>query len=89
MSSPAQLWRTYNLAKTWGCRPSELLGISSDWTAYCFDSAVAVFGSHLSAELEDVEGKNKKEIQRKRETILRRYIPEKTKAQKFKDPGKR
>lgn len=94
MSSPfvrstPRLWQLYNLAKTWGCRPSELLNLSSDFDAYCLDNAVATFGNHLSAELESVEGKNKREMERKREAILRRYIPQQAKARKFKDPGKR
>lgn len=83
------MWQIYNLAKTWNCRPSELLGLTSDWDAYCLDNAVAAFGNHLTAELDGVEGKNKQEIERKRETILRRYLPEATKARKFADPGKR
>jgi hypothetical protein len=66
-----------------------LLNLSSDWQAFCLDRAVAVFGNTLSAELEDVEGKNKKQIIRKREQILRRWIPEASETRKFADPGRR
>jgi hypothetical protein len=66
-----------------------LLGIEHDWVAYCLDSAVAAFGTALQADLDEVEGKTRREVQRKREGVLRRYIPELSKAQKFKDPGKR
>lgn len=83
------LWQTYNLAKTWGCRPSALMGIESDWTAFCFDRAVATFGNSLQNELDSVEGKNQKTIASKREQVLRKWIPEARTTRKFKDPGKR
>lgn len=83
------LWQTYNLAKTWGCRPSELMGITSDWTAFCFDRAVATFGNALQNELDSVEGKNNKTIRSKREQVLRKWIPEARSTRRFKDPGKR
>jgi hypothetical protein len=83
------LWQLFNLGKTWGCRPSELIGIRSDWQAFCFDRAVATFGNALQNELESVEGKNSKAIQRKRDQILRKWIPEAREERKFADPGKR
>lgn len=83
------LWQTFNLAKTWNCRPSELIGLTSDWQAFCFDRAVAAFGNPLEAELNAVEGKNKKTVERKREQILRRWIPEARETRKFADPGSR
>lgn len=82
------MWRMYGLAKTWGCRPSELLE-ADGWRAFCFDSAISVFGNHVSNELNAVEGKSTKETTRKREAVLRKYIPEQAKARKFKDPTKR
>jgi hypothetical protein len=39
--------------------------------------------------LEDVEGRNKKAVMRKREQILRRWIPEASETRRFADPGKR
>jgi hypothetical protein len=71
------------------CRPSELMGLKNTWDAYCFDSAVATFGIHVQNELDSVEGKTEKEKDRKRDAVLRRYIPELAKARKFADPGKR
>lgn len=51
------------------------------------DRAVATFGNALSAELESVEGKNSRTIQSKRESILRKWIPEARETRKFRDPG--
>lgn len=85
----AMLWQLFNLAKTWQTRPSQLLNIDNDWQAFCLDRAVATFGNALKAELDSVEGKNNKEIQRKRESILRKWIPEASSERKFADPGKR
>lgn len=83
------MWQLWNLAKTWNCRPSELINIDSDWTAFCFDRAIATFGNALNHELESVEGKNAKTVQSKREQVLRNWIPEARETRKFKDPGKR
>lgn len=83
------LWQMFNLAKTWTCRPSDLVNVQSDWTAFCFDRAVATFGNALQAELDSVEGKNNKVIASKREQVLRKWIPEARSTRKFKDPGKR
>lgn len=80
------MWQLFNLAKTWNSRPSELLNIESDWTAFCLDRAIATFGNALKAELEGVEGKNAKTVQSKREQVLRNWIPEARATRKFKDP---
>lgn len=55
--------------------------------AYCFDRAVTVFGTALKAELDGVEGKKKEEIERKRQRILSKWIPEASAG--FRDPAKR
>lgn len=83
------MWQIYNLAKTWNCRPSELLGIESDWTAFCLDRAIATFGNALKGELEAVEGKNSKTIQAKRGQVLRNWIPEARETRRFKDPARK
>lgn len=83
------LWQLFNLAKTWNCRPSQLINVQSDWQAFCLDRAVATFGNALKAELESVEGKNAKAVERKRSQILGRWIPEAREQRKFADPGRR
>ena len=60
------MWRLWNLSKTFGTRPSELMGISDDGlTAYHLDSAVWAFGTELDAALKQAvdpprKGKNSK-----------------------------
>lgn len=83
------MWQLFNLAKTYHCRASDLLGIENTWDRFKVDRSVAVFGNALKAELEEVEGKKKKEIQKKRDQVLSRWFPEARSAEpkKFKDPG--
>jgi hypothetical protein len=80
----------HNLALTYRCRPSELLGITNTHAAFCYDRATAIFGNTLKQELDEVEGKKKQEIKKKRDQILRRWFPEaRSKEQQFRDPGSR
>jgi len=44
------------------------------YVAFCFNSAVARFGLALEAELDSIEGKTEKEIHRKRDRTLRRWL---------------
>jgi len=73
-----------------GVRPSDLYQVEDPVAAYCFDRAVYHFGTSLKAELEEVQGKTEQEIQRKRLSILSRWIPEASTAtrQRFRDPAK-
>lgn len=50
------------------------MNVDDPYVAYCLDSAVATFGLALSAELNLVEGKNAKEIQKKQQRILDRWL---------------
>lgn len=52
--------------------------------AFCFDSAVSSFGRALEAELDSAEGKNSKEINRKRDRTLRKWLGL---PMKFRSPG--
>lgn len=89
------VWEVYNLAKTWSVMPSQLLGISQEEEpvlAYSVNRSVAVFGNSLTNELEKVEGKNEKDIERKRDRILQKWLPDqgsgKKKKKTFRDPAK-
>ncbi len=86
MKNKKLLWLTYLEAKTWNNRPSSLIAIEDEYTAYCFDQAVAVFGNVVSNELESVEGKTKKSVTQKRNRILDKYLGIKP---KFMDPANR
>lgn len=53
------------------------------------DNAVFVFGATLTNELESLEGKNAKEIERKRERTLRKWLGASSgTARRFRDPAK-
>lgn len=79
------MWAIYKTAKTFSCRPSELLAIDDSYAAYCFDSAVGQFGRSLDAELASVEGKNKKELTTKTQRVLGKWLDGEM---KFRDPAK-
>lgn len=65
-------------------RPSDLLGVTDAFMAYSIDNAVFTFGTALQNELDNVEGKNKNELKRKRERILQQWLELE---QKFREPG--
>lgn len=50
------------------------------------DNAVFLFGTALTHELESVEGKNSKEIKRKQDRILSKWLRTPGEAKKFKSP---
>ena len=76
-------------AKTWNCRPSDLLNIENDYVAYCLDQAVGYFGRTLQAELDSVDEKDEKTAEHKRRRILERYLGESDKPARglFADPA--
>jgi len=83
----SSLWRAWTLSQAVRSRPSDLYGIEDEYgpyVAYCFDNAVVAFGRALEAELDAVEGKNSKEINRKRDRVLRKWLDM---PMKFRNPG--
>lgn len=79
-------------AKTWGCRPSELLAIEDDYVAYCLDQAVGYFGRSVEAELEKAgaNAKNESDATWKRQQALDRFIGDednKPRRGSFADPA--
>lgn len=78
-------------AKTWSCRPSDLLGIEDDYVAYCLDQAVGYVGRTIEAELEKAGSgaKNEEEAEWKRKLVLDRYLGEEDKPQRglYADPA--
>lgn len=70
------MWQLWQMSKAYSSRPSELLGIEDPFDAYKLDRAVWHFGTELSAELNKVEGKTDKDIRRKQERILKKWIPQ-------------
>lgn len=78
-------------AKTWNCRPSDLLNIQDDYVAYCLDQAVGYFGRTLENELEKAgsDAKNNADAEWKRRAVLDRYLGDNDKPQRgqFADPA--
>lgn len=70
----------------WGVRPSELMGISDDYVAYCFDEAVGLFATHVRAELDKIEGKNAKSTEAKRKRKLELLLRDEDEPRRFANP---
>lgn len=85
------MWLLFVDAKTWSCRPSELLNIEDDYVAYCLDQAVGYFGRNLEAELEKAGSgaKNEEDAEWKRQRVLDNFLGEDDKPQRglFADPA--
>jgi hypothetical protein len=64
----------WNQSQEFKTRPSALLAVEDAYAAYCIDQAVYTFGSALQHELEEVQGKTKDEIKRKRVRILTKWL---------------
>jgi hypothetical protein len=69
-----EVWNLYQNAKQWGARPSELLGITDLFDAYCLDDAVGWFGSEIESELIGIEGKTPQETKARRERLLLKIL---------------
>lgn len=68
------MWGLYQSAKLWNTRPSQLVDIEEPYEAYCFDEAVATWGTYVSNELEKIEGKDQKAVERKRNAKLNQLL---------------
>lgn len=56
------------MARTYRCRPSQLIDIGDPYAAYCFDEACYAWGAHVETELAKASSgaKNEKEAAAKR-----------------------
>lgn len=85
------------MAKTYHCRPSELLHIDHATQAFHLDRAVWIFGTSFDSDLREVEkpkGKGKQpspaDIERKRAQRLQKWLDDEStpqKPQRFRDPN--
>lgn len=80
-------------AQQWGVRPSQLVGVSDTYVAYCLDQAVGYYGSWVDAELDKASSKPSKEevaAVEKRKRRIREILgtaeDDKTQGQ-FRDPA--
>lgn len=68
-------------------RPSDLLAVSDRYGAYCVDDAVAFFGNMVESELARVDGKDNKQINQRRNLVLKKMLSEVgNTGQQFADP---
>jgi hypothetical protein len=68
------VWEIYQTAKSFNTRPSDILGVTDKYAAYCLDTAVGEFGRVIENELSGVEGKTKKEIASKSDRLMRKWL---------------
>jgi len=78
----------YQEAKTWGTRPSTLLGVDEPYAAYCLDQAVSAWGGYIVSELEKVEGKDEKKVAAKRQRRLLQLLeaPDQVRFKSLRNP---
>lgn len=65
-----------------------MLGITGEARRFMFDNAVFAFGKALSNELSSVEGKNAKEVSRKSQRILDKWLGSDG-PKRYRDPAKK
>jgi len=53
------MWNVHVTAKTYGIRPSELLCIKDEWTAYCFDNAVSLIGNLIENKTSETDDRGR------------------------------
>lgn len=79
------MWEAYSLTKRMkGIRPSEFYFITDELAAWSFDRAVLHFGAEVEADLDSIEDKNSKSLERKRTARLNKWLGI---TPQFKDPA--
>jgi hypothetical protein len=68
------MWELYNHSKLWGSTPAQLLSIRDEYDAWCLNEATAYLGATITNELEKIEGKDSKSIERKRNNKLNQLL---------------
>lgn len=82
------MWSLFQDSKLWGVRPSSLLDIQNSYEAYCFDEAISSFGTRITNEIEKIDGKNEKDVARKRQRKLTQLLGMKQEYKSFRQAGK-
>ena len=81
------MWQVFQMAKTYQERPSTLLGVTDEYSAFVLDRAVTEFGWFVEEELEKVQGKTSKQKAKNRQERLRKLTQEEGAPSKFADPA--
>lgn len=84
------MWLLYQNSKLWGKLPSTIMHVKGKYKAYCLNEVVSAWGSFVTNELEKIEGKTAKEINRKRHNRLLELIqaPDSVRFRKIEKPKK-
>jgi hypothetical protein len=79
----------FQRSKTYGTRPSELLGIENSYIAFCFDEAIGFVGSYVQNELDGLKRKKgeKDESYSRRRTVLLMRLLDLREQIKYAAPG--
>lgn len=56
-------WQLFNVAQTWGVRPSELAGVEDSYHAFCLDQAIAALGNGVRHRLDSLGTTDRKSKQ--------------------------
>lgn len=83
------MWTLYRMAKEFGSRPSDIMGITGEARRLMFDNAVFTFGIALSNAISSVEGKNSKEIEKKTQRVVDKWLRDPNAPKRYRDPAKR
>jgi hypothetical protein len=77
------------MAKTFSCRPSQLLAINDELHAYWFDRAIMLFGRAVEHDMEEArsESKTDAEAQRRQALSFGSWMRDPNEKPKFKDPA--
>jgi hypothetical protein len=76
------------MSTAYGTRPSDLIGITGEARRFMFDNAVFAFGTALKNELANVEGKNAKDIEKKSQRVIDRWLGTEG-PKRYKDPARK
>lgn len=83
------MWSLYTEAKTWRCRPSDLMGLAAGTVeAWSLDSAVGAWGRAVTEALESVTGKKPEMVRAGQERVLAKWLtaPGRPSMQQFRTP---
>lgn len=68
------MWNLFQDSKLWNQRPSTMVAIEDEYASFCFDQVVSAWGTYVTNQLDQIEGKNDKEINRKRHRKLSQLL---------------
>lgn len=76
------------MSTAYGTRPSDLLGVTGEAKRFMFDNAVFAFGTALKNDLAAVEGKNAKEVERKSQRLMSKWLGTEG-PKRYRDPARK